>query len=39
MLRLDHPITGELMEWHAPIPADMAALAAVLRADAIFYEQ
>ena len=39
MLRLDHPITGELMEWHAPVPADMQELAAMLRADTIFYEQ
>ena len=39
MLRLTHPITGELMEWHAPTPADMEKLASVLRADAIFYEQ
>ncbi|WP_022941660.1 23S rRNA pseudouridine(1911/1915/1917) synthase RluD [Psychromonas hadalis] len=39
MLRLDHPITGELMEWHAPVPEDMEKLAAVLRADAIFYEK
>ncbi|WP_163393221.1 23S rRNA pseudouridine(1911/1915/1917) synthase RluD [Enterovibrio norvegicus] len=34
MLRLEHPITGELMEWHAPIPEDMVKLAEVLRADA-----
>ncbi|AGH80367.1 RluA family pseudouridine synthase [Psychromonas sp. CNPT3] len=39
MLRLEHPITGEIMEWHAPVPDDMKELAAVLRADAIFYEQ
>jgi len=39
MLRLNHPITGELMEWHAPVPEDMEKLAAVLRADTIFYEQ
>ena len=39
MLRLNHPITGELMEWHAPTPDDMNELARVLRADAIFYEQ
>ncbi len=23
MLRLAHPITSEIMEWHAPIPDDM----------------
>ncbi|WP_094751519.1 23S rRNA pseudouridine(1911/1915/1917) synthase RluD [Psychromonas sp. CD1] len=39
MLRLEHPITGEIMEWHAPVPEDMQKLSAVLRADAIFYEQ
>jgi len=39
MLRLQHPITAELMEWHAPVPEDMEKLAAELRADAIFYEQ
>lgn len=33
MLRLEHPISGELMEWHAPIPDDMVALMEVLRAD------
>ncbi|MFD2178608.1 23S rRNA pseudouridine(1911/1915/1917) synthase RluD [Veronia pacifica] len=33
MLRLEHPITGELMEWHAPVPDDMVALAEILRAD------
>jgi 23S rRNA pseudouridine1911/1915/1917 synthase len=33
MLRLAHPITGELLEWHAPIPADMVELTLVLRED------
>ena len=33
MLRLHHPITGELMEWHAPLPEDMVQLLAALRAD------
>jgi 23S rRNA pseudouridine1911/1915/1917 synthase len=33
MLRLAHPITGELMEWHAPVPDDMLELAAAFRAD------
>src|SRR5690606_34822049 len=33
MLRLEHPISGELMEWHAPIPDDKVALMEVLRAD------
>lgn len=35
MLRLEHPITGEEMEWHAPVPDDMVKLAEVLRDDAI----
>lgn len=33
MLRLFHPITGEQMEWHAPIPADMQQLVEVLQDD------
>lgn len=33
MLRLVHPITGEQMEWHAPIPQDMVELVEALRAD------
>lgn len=33
MLRLAHPVSGELMEWHAPVPEDMIALVEVLRAD------
>ena len=33
MLRLAHPITLEILEWHAPIPADMVELNAALRAD------
>lgn len=37
MLRLAHPVTGEMMEWHAPVPDDMSELARVLRADAVFY--
>jgi 23S rRNA pseudouridine1911/1915/1917 synthase len=35
MLRLEHPITGEMMEWHAPTPADMLELANALRKDMI----
>ena len=30
-LALSHPETGETMEWHAPLPADMVALLAHLR--------
>ncbi|MFD1805111.1 23S rRNA pseudouridine(1911/1915/1917) synthase RluD [Pasteurella oralis] len=33
MLRLAHPITGELMEWHAPLPTDFVQLVDVLKAD------
>ena len=33
MLRLDHPITGEKMEWHAPLPIDMVAMIDILRKD------
>ena len=38
MLRLDHPITGDEMEWHAEPPEDFKTLAAALRADAIAHE-
>lgn len=33
MLRLAHPVTCEIMEWHAPLPDDMVKLMEVLRAD------
>ncbi|HDR0966778.1 TPA: 23S rRNA pseudouridine(1911/1915/1917) synthase RluD [Pasteurella multocida] len=33
MLRLEHPITGELMEWHAPLPTDFVELVEALKAD------
>ncbi|MBV1843020.1 MULTISPECIES: 23S rRNA pseudouridine(1911/1915/1917) synthase RluD [Photobacterium] len=33
MLRLEHPITGELMEWRAPMPIDMIAMIDILRKD------
>lgn len=33
MLRLAHPVTGEMMEWQAPIPDDMEQLALTLRED------
>lgn len=32
-LKLVHPLTGEEMEWEAPLPADMARLIATLAAD------
>ncbi|MDD1783005.1 23S rRNA pseudouridine(1911/1915/1917) synthase RluD [Enterovibrio sp. ZSDZ35] len=34
MLRIEHPTTKEVMEWHAPVPDDMVHLTEVLRADA-----
>lgn len=33
MLRLQHPITGEMMEWSAPVPDDMQAMTKQLRKD------
>lgn len=33
MLRFEHPITGETLEFHAPIPNDMVAITDALRAD------
>lgn len=33
MLRLEHPISRELMEWHSPIPQDMVELIDALRLD------
>ncbi|MFO7641293.1 MAG: RNA pseudouridine synthase, partial [Candidatus Competibacteraceae bacterium] len=33
-LALTHPITGERLEWRAEIPADLAALLAILGEDA-----
>lgn len=33
-LGLEHPVTGEFMEWQAPLPEDMQQLLAVLREDA-----
>jgi 23S rRNA pseudouridine1911/1915/1917 synthase len=35
MLRLSHPITGELMEWRAPLPNDILAMIDILRKDKI----
>ena len=31
-LGFDHPVTGERLEFQAPLPEDMAALVAALRA-------
>ena len=33
MLRLEHPITGELIEWYAPLPEDFVELITALKAD------
>lgn len=33
MLRLSHPITGEMMEWYAPLPDDFVELLNALKAD------
>ncbi|WP_026957646.1 MULTISPECIES: 23S rRNA pseudouridine(1911/1915/1917) synthase RluD [Aliagarivorans] len=33
MLRLQHPISGEMMEWSAPVPDDMQAMTKQLRKD------
>lgn len=38
MLRLVHPITGEQMEWHAPIPQDMVELVEALRVDTLAHK-
>ncbi|MDO6500999.1 23S rRNA pseudouridine(1911/1915/1917) synthase RluD [Photobacterium sanguinicancri] len=35
MLRLAHPMTGEVMEWHAPLPNDMVAMIDILRKDKV----
>ncbi|CAM3119328.1 23S rRNA pseudouridine(1911/1915/1917) synthase RluD [Vibrio mytili] len=33
MLRFEHPVTGEELEFHAPIPDDMVAITEALRQD------
>ncbi|WP_319783367.1 23S rRNA pseudouridine(1911/1915/1917) synthase RluD [Oceanisphaera sp. IT1-181] len=33
LLRLEHPITGEMMEWQAPLPDDFVELIKLLKAD------
>ena len=37
MLRIPHPISGEILEWHAPLPDDMVELENVLREDTVFF--
>jgi 23S rRNA pseudouridine1911/1915/1917 synthase len=34
MLKFEHPVTGEELEFHAPVPDDMVAMAEALRQDA-----
>lgn len=38
MLRLAHPITGEVMEWHAPLPDDFVELVQALKDDYVRYK-
>ena len=38
MLRLAHPITGEMMEWYAPLPDDFVELLNALKADYLEYQ-
>lgn len=33
MLRFEHPVTGEELEFHAPVPDDMVEIAEALRQD------
>ncbi|MFZ7223027.1 23S rRNA pseudouridine(1911/1915/1917) synthase RluD [Avibacterium avium] len=39
MLRLAHPITGELMEWYAPLPEDFVGLVNALKADYLAHKE
>ncbi|HHX0514482.1 TPA: 23S rRNA pseudouridine(1911/1915/1917) synthase RluD [Haemophilus influenzae] len=38
MLRLAHPITGEMMEWYAPLPDDFVELLNALKADCLEHQ-
>lgn len=38
MLRLEHPITGELMEWYAPLPEDFVNLVNALKEDYLMHK-
>lgn len=38
MLRLEHPISGEIMEWYAPLPDDFTQLIRALKQDYALYE-
>lgn len=37
-LKLTHPISGERMEWQAPLPTDMVKLIEVLREDKAYFK-
>ncbi len=37
-LGLVHPVTGEAMEWHSPLPDDMVQLTGALREDALAHD-
>ncbi|NMP17259.1 MULTISPECIES: 23S rRNA pseudouridine(1911/1915/1917) synthase RluD [unclassified Thalassotalea] len=39
MLSLYHPINGELMTWHAPVPDDMISVCDALKLDAQLHHQ
>ena len=38
MLHLQHPISGEMMEWYAPLPDDFVALVTALKADYVLHK-
>lgn len=38
MLRLNHPITGEKMEWYAPLPEDFVQLVNALKQDYLLHK-
>ncbi|MCW9718890.1 MULTISPECIES: 23S rRNA pseudouridine(1911/1915/1917) synthase RluD [unclassified Avibacterium] len=39
MLRLAHPITGEIMEWYAPLPEDFVGLVNALKTDYLIHKE
>ncbi|MGL4859865.1 MAG: 23S rRNA pseudouridine(1911/1915/1917) synthase RluD [Enterobacteriaceae bacterium] len=39
LLRLQHPVSGEVMEWQAPLPQDMVQLIDILRDDRQQFEE
>lgn len=38
MLRLAHPISGEIMEWYAPLPEDFVRLIEALKEDYLLHK-